>query len=135
MKINLFTLLFCFLGVLNNVFSQKVCSEKPEDVWLTLVECSRTSNYDRLRLLIPPNGKATTDVYSVCNPGKDFGGQIVTKKQFAQFYVDYKNSGSPKCKVEYLGNEKINDMFYPCAKINGYMIVIFYDGCWYWVDS
>jgi hypothetical protein len=133
MKISVFVLFSIWF--FNNLYSQKICCEKPEDVWLTLVECSRTSNYDRLRLLIPPNGKASRDVYTNCNPGEEFGGQILSKKQFAEIYINYKNSGFPKCSVEYLDDEKINGRYYKLAKVNGFMYVINYDGCWYWVDS
>jgi hypothetical protein len=102
MKFIKFIIFNSFLFLFSNFHSQQVCCEKPEDVWLTLVECSQKSNYDKVKSLISPNGLASRDVYMICNPGKEVGPQILSKKQFAQIYIDYKNSGFPKTKTEFL---------------------------------
>ena len=54
MKISVFVLFSIWF--FNNLYSQKICCEKPEDVWLTLVECSQKSNYDKVKSLISTKG-------------------------------------------------------------------------------
>jgi hypothetical protein len=126
--------LFSTTFFLGNLFSQSVCCEKPIDVWLTYLDCSRTSNYDKLKLLLPPNGMGSGDAYMMCNPGKEFNGQALPKKDFTQMYIDYRNLGFPKVNVEYLKKYYHNGIYYPAAKV-GFLYVVFVNGCWYFLDS
>jgi hypothetical protein len=130
-------LIFLFFGSFG--YTQSLCIDDPKNVFYTIIECSRTANYNKLRLLLPPSGDALADgdALALCNPGKTFGRNTVSKSDFEKIHIEYKNAGSPAIKISNRRQEKAEDgnyYFFVDLKMGEdehVWYIINVDGCWY----